>query len=341
MHYYMKYICEVCNYESLTKQNYIKHCATIKHVDNLKIHTANAINITTNAMKQRIDQLEKELKIKDSKIEEQLKLKDKMLEKKDKIIEKKDNLLAEMTIRLQDRLIITDDTTNKSVSALTFLMAKYKSAPPLKMLEFDNAKKMIGCGSEESSDDDNNDNNKPVSWDSDYDKATRKIVNAYRAKTVDEFLGTIIVKNYKMDDPNAQSIWNSDTSRLSFLIKEAIPDDETTTTDEQKKSTKISVKKTSSEDGHSEWISDKRGIRITKLIIQPLLNLVLIMMKKYIMKHHKNIDRYLDSKECIKQEKICHDALQLQCDIQDGIIANCIVDFLSPYFEIDKKQLIK
>ena len=33
------------------------------------------------------------------------------------------------------------------------------------------------------------------------------------------YLGKLLIKRYKKEDPHKQSVWNSDTPRMSFLIR--------------------------------------------------------------------------------------------------------------------------
>lgn len=83
----------------------------------------------------------------------------------------------------------------------------------------------------------------------------------------DTFIGDILIKYHKKEDISKQSIWNTDTSRWSYIVK-VLPD---------------------------EWIKDKNGIVMLDKCIKPLLNYITDLMKKY--------DKYLTKKiEDIQEE---------------------------------------
>ena len=84
-------------------------------------------------------------------------------------------------------------------------------------------------------------------------KLTDIIVHNYKHKTLANFLGDMIVDKYKTDEPEDQSVWMSDLARLSFIIREL-------------------------KDGNPEWVKDKSGTKLTKLIISPLMKKVKEML---------------------------------------------------------------
>src|SRR5438876_510739 len=44
----------------------------------------------------------------------------------------------------------------------------------------------------------------------------------FNNNSLDKFFGDFIIKHYKKDDPAKQSIWNSDLSRLNYVVKELL-----------------------------------------------------------------------------------------------------------------------
>jgi hypothetical protein len=87
----------------------------------------------------------------------------------------------------------------------------------------------------------------------------------FERNTLPEILGKAIVEEYKKDDPEDQSMWASDVSRLSFIVKSAMG--------------KTKSKK-------SKWISDKNGIHFAELIIRPMFEIIKNKMKEYIKKYN-------------------------------------------------------
>jgi hypothetical protein len=79
------------------------------------------------------------------------------------------------------------------------------------------------------------------------------IIHNYKHRTLAGFLGDMIVDKYKTDEPEDQSVWMSDLARLSFIIREL-------------------------KDGNPEWVKDKSGTKLAKLIISPLMKKVKEML---------------------------------------------------------------
>jgi hypothetical protein len=71
-----------------------------------------------------------------------------------------------------------------------------------------------------------------------------------RHRTVDTYIARLITDRYKTDDPSQQSLWNSDSSRLHYLI----------------------MKKFNEKD--KDWVRDKRGVIVVEKVIRPILNYV-------------------------------------------------------------------
>ena len=61
----------------------------------------------------------------------------------------------------------------------------------------------------------------------------------FERNNLPEILGKAIVEEYKKDDPNDQSMWSSDVSRLTFIVKSVMGKSK------------------------SKWVSDKNGVHFT------------------------------------------------------------------------------
>jgi hypothetical protein len=125
-------------------------------------------------------------------------------------------------------------TSVKNVRSMTRIIKHFSNNPPIKLLEGSGAVKLLTYDNKKTEND-----------------AIGIIITKHKNKRLKEYLGDIIVGAYKKDDPQLQSIWGIDTSRLNFALKQ------------------------------TEWTSDKNGINLTKLIITPLLNKVEEMIRKY------------------------------------------------------------
>jgi len=107
------------------------------------------------------------------------------------------------------------------------------------------------------------------------------MIHRYRNGTLDAYLGEIIKNAFiDADDPAKQSMWTSDVARLCFVIMYPISK------------------------GRREWIADKSGIKITELIIDPLLKNAKEMLIAYI----KEAGKLHDGKKILKSKEIEFDS---------------------------------
>ena len=180
----------------------------------------------------------------------------------------------------------------KSVSALTYVVNNYDSAPALQTItihdipNFKNTEKKI----------------------------VEDILSAYKHKTLGPYLGDFIAEFYKKDDPKSQSIWNTNDSRLTYLIKELL------------------------NNNSSNWIVDKKGIKTTTYIIEPLLthikNLLVSFQTNYTIPElgHNSVELefVLDNSRKI---------IELINDIDDGVIAKDILKYISTHLRFNGKMI--
>lgn len=128
-------------------------------------------------------------------------------------------------------------TAQKSVRGITYAMKHLNNAHQLKLLENKEAVKLLTYDNKKSTND-----------------TVETIIIKYKNKLLDQYLGDILVGAYKKDDPEIQSVWGVDSTRLHFILKQ------------------------------KEWTSDNCGIKLTEIIINPLLKSVEKMIKKYCEK---------------------------------------------------------
>jgi len=83
------------------------------------------------------------------------------------------------------------------------------------------------------------------------------IIYHFNRNSLDRFFGDFILKHYKKKDLSKQSLYNTDVSRLNFLIKTLI-------------------------ENESIWRKDWKGINTQKIIIKPMLNYTDKLITKYI-----------------------------------------------------------
>jgi hypothetical protein len=179
----------------------------------------------------------------------------------------------------------------KSVSALTYSVTNYNDAPPIKTIEVAKIKTF-------------KDSNKKIAED---------ILSAYKHKTLNQYLGDIIIIIYKKDNPLDQSIWNTDDVRFTYIIKELL------------------------NNKSSNWIVDKKGIKTGQYLINPLLEYI----KKSITSYQKEYDMStLDNMDVLNMfiensKKI----MEVINGIDDGVIAKDVLKYISSHLRFNDKNL--
>jgi len=121
------------------------------------------------------------------------------------------------------------------------------------------------------------------------------MIHRYRNGTLDAYLGDIIKNAFiDADNPAKQSMWTSDVARLCFVIMYPISK------------------------GRREWIADKSGIKITELIIDPLLKNAKEMLIAYIKETGKLHDgtKELDDMIAISSSSSSNSEFDSEFDVE-------------------------
>lgn len=183
--------------------------------------------------------------------------------------------------------------TINNVNIITYLNNTQTDAQPLKMLENTDIKRLytyaeLGKHSLEDT-----------------------IVFQHSKYVLHEFLGDIILKEFKKDDHKNQQIWISDVPRLKFIIRCAMNQDE------------------------SIWHPDKKGVALTQKIIIPILNDVHLLMKNYVevCKLNLNVVEFNYEREKIGMQS--QSAIGVMFDISQKKLQHKILLYLAPYFQLE------
>lgn len=203
-------------------------------------------------------------------------------------------------------LDIASDNTKiikKSMSTINFATKNFDKAPAIELLGGKKLNKFIEY------------NEKPKR------RIEEVIIHYNEKKELDQFLGNLIINTYKKDDPCEQSMWSSDTARLTFIIKQSI-----------------------NETNESKWITDKKGLNLSKLIIKPLTNKVKEILKEYVTecndfilgRKELNEDAEIDIKYKLKQMEKANYVIMF---INLNKINNDILKYITPYFNLDTSKV--
>ena len=145
------------------------------------------------------------------------------------------------------------------------------------------------------------------------------LISYHKKGKLHMFLGDLIINRYVKDDPREQSIWSSDISRLNFLLRMSMDDIDS-----------------------DQWITDKSGINLKKIIIIPIVKKVVKIMNNYLNNHYQYSEKY-NNKTKIDSiiEKQIHEniksdikALEIKNNAKFKNLENAILRHISPHFGI-------
>jgi hypothetical protein len=203
--------------------------------------------------------------------------------------EKENKFIAEENAYHKQMLNEAGGLVKKSVSTLSYVMHNYGSAPTIEMLDVDDLEDL-------------EQNNK---------KLVEDVISAHKHKTLDKYLGDSITTLYKKENPKDQSVWSTDTSRLTYLIKELMVNNS------------------------SNWVIDKRGAKTKEYLIDPLLKHIKVLVIDYqeTMSIGKTMCEMEYHAETNKQ------IIKLIVDIDDEVVGNNLLKYISSHLFFNDKLL--
>lgn len=313
----MLYKCNICTYESKRKDLYQKHLDTKLHINKTQDNTRHC-NICDKDMVVTLENFNSHIMTcVDNKLNEYKNIishfKEKNIEYKEKLIDsenkyknleiKYDNLDKEFKgYLLTNKNVIynyinnTNNTVN-SISSYNYVNKYFDTAPELAKITDYNL----------------------------YDKTQnvfyiRELIFYYKEKTLPKFIGDHIIKLYKKENPKEQSVRNTDTTRLSYIVRII--------------SNKI-----------LEWKIDKDGNEFKKITVDPLLDYInndIIESRKMINQKIKEHDSpYCDYNELSRLLSDSHILYDINKEIEIGKLCNDILKYVSPNFYLNKTTNIE
>jgi len=326
------YICEICKYSTRKYWSYDRHLKFQKHIKNVKnvknknilidqIKTNDGNNLNEVVYKQIIEEKNKILEEKDKRLEEKDDLYQRLLLEKDKQIQedskrqkedskrqKKDHRRIQLLEKQLESYHNMINREKNSMSIVQYVTKNYNNAPHLTIFQnFDKEKKEL---IEKEMKKKELDENVVVN---EYAYA-EQVVNYYNTNKLITIVGKYIIDEYKKADPAMQAMWSSDTSRLTYLIKELLKDDT------------------------SDWIVDKNGVKICKYIIDPLLKFMRDDLLEYATKPCTNM-LDMTSSEMELQAKYMQNSHKIINLIDNGTLKNSILKEIAPMFYMSHKNV--
>jgi len=298
----MKYYCESCLYRTEDRTAWHNHKKTKKH---LRLNpeddeTRNMDLITKNheveLLKERLKATENERNIYKQQLEEAKKQHEKELENTKILYEKQVRILENQT-HFQEQLInCAGGVIKKSMNTLSYLLLNYNNAPHINKLD---DYSIISKG---------------------MDDLINNITFYYDENKLDRYIGDFIIKQYKKNEPENQSLWSSDTDRLNYFICE--------------------IMKKQDNDNKKQWILDKKGIKMTNCIIKPLLDYISDANSNYIINKSYEIKDIEHTNQGMKILKMMQTLALVNGDIRNNKLSVNINKYIAPHFYFDKQLVI-
>jgi len=183
-----------------------------------------------------------------------------------------------------------------AISAFNYIARHFNNAEPVKKVDFDSMETIV-CKEKVREN----------------EEIIDILIYHHRNKTLVKYIGDAIVSFYRKENPEEQSIWSSDVTRLSYIIRLLVND-------------------------NPEWLKDNGGKHISELIITPLLDYLKCLINNFLC--HVSLERddgFMDRYEKMKNaQMITRDIIDKQTLDKD------ILTYITPYFQFKcKEQLLE
>ena len=302
------HICDICEYKTDRQLNYAKHLETKKH----KVNVILASKKSDMLIKQNpCDYCKINFK-NDKSLIKHIKLclknpNNKLCQYCNQVFNKENNYLNHIEICTQNKILELENKieemkkyslnnsnrTNNSITTYNCLNLYFNDAPEIKQIDNFNIY-----------------NKKALNADGQL-KFLDELIYYNEHKMLPKFIGDHIIKIYKKDNIEDQSVWNSDTARLNYMIKKAF------------------------ENG---WCADKKGTKFVKIGIEPLLKFIESDVNEQIrLLAIKSRDGNLSNIQSYAMNKKCEKLNEVITKIQSSKLSNEILIYISPHFHINKK----
>ena len=189
----------------------------------------------------------------------------------------------------KNQLKSSNKIISKSVNALTYVIENYKHAPPLSpMTDFSFIQKNYNT-----------------------DNFSEMLILKFTIGTFYKYVGNEITKVYKKENCENQSFWNTDSSRLTCVIKDPI------------------------DENNSKWVFDKKGVKTCSVIVSPTLKFI----QNILINYQKSKLNTSDDDFTEKIQKKLNAAILIQL-IENKVADNKIFPLIIPNFYLNKIKYV-
>ena len=340
------YKCCFCEQTCSTASSLARHKRKCTEKKNLESNYTTQIETIQNKHLQEIDKLHSLQHLEIQKLLTEIDKLKMNIEHLKELSEKDESTIENLRAENRYLKLMVSNAGNiikSSVSSLSYVVKHYQDAPPLKSI--DDYSKLTYDRQLTEEEDDYEDNDVIIDGDNifkrpdfidkddihsddsesidDYteiaeidnkERFINELVLCYEKQSIDKYLGDIIIKTYKKDDPAKQSIWNSDTNRLTYVIRELL-----------------------NNNNKIDWTVDKKGIKTTNYIIKPLLEHIEDVLRDYLSEK-ANIDENTDINDYEKSLKKMHSVATIIRSIEKNELAENILKYIAPHFYLSKTE---
>ena len=139
------------------------------------------------------------------------------------------------------------------------------------------------------------------------------LVDYFSDNELHKLLGNVIIAQYKKDNAMLQKIWSTDVSRLNYVVRDLVKNDEL-------------------------WKSDKGGVRVKEIVIIPLLsyiNNILLHFKIHLSK--QEVTEYVVNTKRSLNDLIKH--IGLTKGSKESQMAEDINKYIAKYVHLDESRI--
>ena len=263
---------------------YTSQSGRSKHMKKCKLNiTNNIITEKNNEIKDiKLQNLEDEIK----RLQRESREKEKLLKLQAK---EKEELLKQQLEKTEKQLttyekMLQSMTSPQTINYFNYIVQNYPNAPPLKEQE---------------------------SYTNLLESKTMTLIDVicmyYNDNKLVHFIGDYIVKIYTHKEPDNQSLWTTDISRLTYIINESCK-------------------------GGTNWIYDKKGAKTKKTIIEPALQFIRNELFKFCQENGSNTKAHI-----LKKMIACNSIILA---IDSGDLSDKINKYIAPEFSFKDKDKV-
>lgn len=132
------------------------------------------------------------------------------------------------------------------------------------------------------------------------------LLTAQKNNGFSDLIGRCLVAYYKKKDPSEQQIWNSDDERLTYFIRKNL-----------------------------RWAIDKQGVKTGNLIIEPVLEYLTDIIRKFITSDPPT-GKNVSCSEILRDNQRRARALEILEEVKSGQTLQSILKYMAPHLYLDK-----